>query len=112
MLQLIKIGKASFSKLHQGDYTLKEVSTNDNYILNTSEIDVDIEYNKTTTKNITNEHKKGNLKVYKVDKDNHKIGLGNVQFDLYSVEFNKVIGTYTTNTDGEFQVNNLRTRRL
>ena len=58
--------------------------------------DVNVEYNKTTTKTITNEHKKGNLTVYKVDKDNNRIALGGVTFDLYSEEFKKVIGTYTT----------------
>ena len=101
-------GIASFSMLYQGKYVLKEISTNEKYIINNASFEVDVEYNKTTTKEITNEHKKGNLKVYKVDKDNHKIRLGNVNFDLYSEEFGKVIGTYTTNVDGEFQVNNLR----
>lgn len=94
--------------LYQGRYILKEISTNDKYILNKSTFDIDVEYNKTTTKTITNEHKRGNLKVYKVDKDNHKIPLGNVNFDLYSEEFKRIIGTYTTNVDGEFQVNDLR----
>ena len=56
--------------------------------------------------------KKGNLKIFKVDKDNHKIALGNVKFDLFSEEFQKVIGTYTTNVDGEIQINNLRIRKL
>lgn len=103
-----KNGQASFSMLYQGKYILKEIETNEKYILNKATFDVDVEYNKTTTKNITNEHKRGNLKVYKVDKDNHKIPLGNVNFDLYSEEFKRVIGTYTTNVDGEFQVNDLR----
>lgn len=101
-------GQATFSMLYQGKYTLKELSTNEKYILNTATFDVDVEFNKTSTKDITNEHKKGNLKVYKVDKDDHNIRLGNVNFDLYSEEFQKVIGTYTTNVDGEFQVNHLR----
>ena len=104
-----KNGQANFTKLHQGKYILKELSTNENYILNTANLYVDVTYNKTTTKNITNKHKKGNLKVNKVDKDNHKIGLGNITFDLYSEEFKRIVGTYTTNVDGEFQANNLRT---
>lgn len=103
-----KNGQANFTKLHQGKYILKELSTNENYILNTANLYVDVTYNKTTTKNITNKHKKGNLKINKVDKDNHKIGLGNITFDLYSEEFKRVVGTYTTNVDGEFQVNDLR----
>ena len=55
-----------------------------------------------------NEHKKGNIKVYKVDKDNKRVVLGNVEFDLFSEEFNKVIGTYRTDVNGEITINNLR----
>lgn len=101
-------GIATFSGLYQGNYKLKEISTNAKYILNTVTFDVNVEYNKTSTKDITNEHKKGSLKIYKVDKDNHKIALGNVKFDLFSEEFQKVIGTYTTNVDGEIKIDNLR----
>ena len=49
------------------------------------------------------------MKIYKVDKDNNKIGLGNVTFDLYSEELKKVIGTYTTNVDGEIYIEQIRT---
>ena len=101
-------GKAYFEKLYQGNYKLVEVETNPKYILNKTEFDVNVQYNKTSTKDITNDHKKGNLKIYKVDKDNHKIALGNVKFDLFSEEFNKVIGTYTTDVNGEIQIDNLR----
>ena len=105
-------GIATFSGLYQNDYVLKEVSTNEKYILNTKEFNVNVEYNGNTTLDVTNEHKKGNLKIYKVDKDNHKIALGNVNFDLFSEEFQRVIGTYTTNVDGEIQINNLRIRTI
>ncbi len=89
-------GEITFPNLYQNNYQLKEISTNDNYILNEMTFDVNVEYNKTTTKTITNEHKKGDLTVYKVDKDNNRIALGGVTFDLYSEEFKRVIGTYTT----------------
>jgi uncharacterized surface anchored protein len=102
-------GIATFSGLYQGNYKLKEISTNDNYVINKATFDVNVEYNKSTNQNITNDHKKGNLKIYKVDKDNHKIALGNVQFDLYSEEFQRVIGTYTTDVNGEISIKNLRT---
>ena len=102
-------GVATFSGLYQDNYKLTEISTNDNYVINKATFDVNVEYNKSTTQNITNDHKKGNLKIYKVDKDNHKIALGNVQFDLYSEEFQKVIGTYTTDVNGEISIENLRT---
>ena len=102
-------GVATFSGLYQDNYKLTEISTNDNYVINKATFDVNVEYNKSTTQNITNDHKKGNLKIYKVDKDNHKIALGNVQFDLYSEEFQRVIGTYTTDVNGEISITNLRT---
>lgn len=104
-----KNGEATFPNLYQGNYVLKEISTNDNYILSDIKFDVNVEYNKTTSKEITNEHKKGDLVVYKIDKDNHKIALGGVVFDLYSEEFKKVIGTYTTDENGEIHVKDLRT---
>lgn len=105
-------GIAIFTNLYQNNYVLKEISTNEKYILNKMEFDVNVTYNKTTTINVENEHKKGNLKVYKVDKDNNKIALGGVKFELYSDEFQKVIGTYTTNENGEIYVQNLRVRKL
>lgn len=52
--------------------------------------------------------KNGNLKIYKVDKDNQNILLGSITFDLYSEEEGKVIGTYTTDENGEIYIENLR----
>lgn len=102
-------GIANFTGLYQGSYTLVETKSNQNYIITQSEFDVDVKYNETTIKNIENNHKKGNLKIYKVDEDNNQIGLGNIEFELYSEELQKVIGTYTTNADGEIYIENLRT---
>lgn len=101
-------GEAYFNNLRIGNYRLKEIKTKPNYILNTAIFDVEVEYNKTTIQNVVNDYKKGNLIVHKVDKDNHKIPLGNVIFDLFSNEFNRVIKTYTTDVNGEFTINNLR----
>ncbi len=101
-------GNIEFSKLYQGSYVLNEISTNDNYILNTENFNINVSYNKTTEITVENEHKKGNLKVYKVDKDNNKLSLGNVEFDLYSNEFSKVISTYHTDVNGEIYIPNIR----
>lgn len=101
-------GVATFSGLYQSKYILKEIATDEKYVLNNKEFDVDVTYNGTTTIDVENEHKKGNLKIYKVDKDNNKIALGNVTFDLFSEEFNKIVGTYQTNVDGEIYIENLR----
>lgn len=105
-------GVAEFNNLYQGKYIIKELYSNDKYILDSTEKDVTINYGETKTLNITNKHKEGNLKVIKVDKDNHNIAIGGVVFDLYSEEFNKVIGTYTTNVNGEISIKNLRIRQL
>ncbi len=101
-------GEAYFNRIRIGDYKITEKSTDKRYILNTNTFDIEVEYDKTKTMDITNEHKRGNLSVFKVDKDNHKVALGNVIFDLFSYEFNRVIGSYTTNVDGELTINNLR----
>lgn len=102
-------GEVKFSNLYQDDYILKEISTNDNYVLDKSSFNVSVKYNQTTTKTITNEHKKGDLIIYKIDADNKNVVLGNVEFQLYSEEFNKIVGTYYTDVNGEIKIENLRT---
>ncbi len=101
-------GEATTSRLPIGEYTIREVATGDNYILNAQNKHVTIKKDTVTEETIENTHKKGNVKVYKVDKDNNKIVLGNVEFDLYSEEFKKVIGTYFTDVNGEIHIDNLR----
>ena len=102
-------GIATFPNLYQGNYILKELATNENYILNDSEFNVNVQFNQTTEITITNKHKEGSLKIYKVDKDNNKVTLGNVEFNLYSNELGKIIGTYYTDENGELNISNLRT---
>lgn len=103
-------GKIEFEDLFQGKYMLKETKTNDEYVLDeNSNFNVNVNYNKTTSIDIENKHKKGNLEVYKIDKDNNNIGLGNVGFELYSKENSKLIGTYYTDADGKIEIKDLRT---
>ena len=102
-------GEAITTLLPIGTYRIKEVATgNDNYILDEQNIRVEVENEKITEQVIQNIHKTGNIKVYKLDKDNNKITLGNVKFDLFSEEFNKVIGTFTTDANGEINIQNIR----
>lgn len=101
-------GKLEFSGLYQGKYYVKETKTIDKYNLDEQENTINLEYNKTVTIPIFNKHISGNLKIIKTDKDKGT-PMANVQFDLYSEEFSKVIGTYTTNEKGEINVNNIRT---
>lgn len=92
-------------------YTIKEIETSSQYVLS-SDIQIvnftPADEGKTKQLILNNEHKKGNLKVYKVDADNNQISLGAVEFDLYSEEFNKVIGTYSTDNNGEIFIEDLR----
>lgn len=102
-------GEVIFNELYQGNYIIKEVKANDNYVAMQEVMNIRAEYNKMSEITIENEHKKGDLKVYKVDSTNNKIGLGNVKFDLFSEEFNKVIGSYSTDANGELEIKGLRT---
>ena len=77
-------------------YYVKETKTLENYILDDNIYTID--FVKGLTKDeinniqkdtiyelpLTNEHKKGNLKVYKVDADDNTIPLENVKFELYA----------------------------
>ena len=94
-----KNGNITINNLRPGTIILTETSTTKHYILNTQEVDVSVEFGDTKEIEITNLHKKGNLKVFKVDKDNNRVALGNVEFDLYSEEYQKVIGTYYTDVN-------------
>ena len=104
-----KNGKIEIPDLYQGKYYLKETKTNENYILDeNTKFEVDVVYNKTSTIDIENKHKKGNLTVYKVDKDNNNITLENVGFELYS-EDSKLVGTYYTDENGKIEIKDLKT---
>ena len=104
-----KDGNLIFNNLYQGTYILREIKSNDNYIILQDIVNIEAKYNKVTETTLMNEHKKGDVRIYKVDKDNNKITLGGVEFELYSEEFAKVIDTYTTNQDGEIMIKGLRT---
>lgn len=104
-----KNGKIEFKNLFQGKYYLKETKTNEEYILNENkEFEVNVNYNKTTSLEIENEHKKGNLEIFKTDQDNENIPIENVGFELY--DENKIkIGTYYTDKNGKIEIHSLRT---
>lgn len=104
-----KNGKIEIPNLYQGIYYVKETKSNEEYILkDDAEYNINVEYNKTSTIDIENEHKKGNLTILKIDKDNNNILLGNVGFELYSEETENCIGTYYTDANGRIEIKNLR----
>ena len=100
-------GKISFENLYPGKYILKETSTGEKYILDNNQQEIEMKYNDTKEITITNKIKTGKIKVYKVDKDNKEVKIEGVQFDIYNEELKKVIGTYTTDRNGEINVENL-----
>ncbi|MBP3595927.1 MAG: Cys-Gln thioester bond-forming surface protein [Clostridia bacterium] len=101
-----KNGVLIFDNIRIGNYKLKEISTNSNYVLNTTIFDVKVEYEKTTVKNITNDYKKGNLKIDKIDAET-KNGIEGVTFELQKKD-GTVVGRATTNKNGEAYFNNIR----
>ena len=100
-------GKISFENLYPGKYILKEIETGEKYILDNNQQEIELKYNDTKEIAITNQIKTGKIKVYKVDKDNKEVKIEGVKFDIYSEELKKVIGTYTTDKNGEINVENL-----
>lgn len=101
-------GIAMFNNLYQGTYKLKEIEGNEYYIKDDTIYEINTEYKKQFTKTITNMHKKGNLKITKVDKDNKDITLGAIEFDLID-ENGKVVAHLTTDVNGEAEIKNINT---
>lgn len=99
-------GKINFEKLYPGNYILQEISTNEDYILDTTEITVGVEFNNIIEKVLTNKHKKGNLKIIKVDKDDPNLTLGGIEFELINSN-EEVVSKLTTNADGEAYAENI-----
>ena len=100
-------GKILFENLYPGKYILKEIETGEKYVLDNNQQEIELKYNETKEITITNKIKTGKIKVYKVDKDNKEVKIEGVKFEIYSEELKKVIGTYTTDKNGEINVENL-----
>ena len=101
-------GELEFNNLKPATYKLKEKKSNDNYINNNDIYDIVINPSETTTKNITNKHKKGNLKIYKVDKDDNDLTLGAVEFDLIDSN-GSIVKHLVTDVNGIAEVKNINT---
>ena len=100
-------GEILVDKLKPGKVIITELATKEEYVLNKEEKSVIIKYGENKNVVIENERKKGNISIYKVDADNKKIAIEGVEFDLYSHEKEKVIGTYTTDKDGKINIQGL-----
>lgn len=92
-------GIATISNLYPKTFIIKEVKVPDKYILSNEEKKVKLELNETSKVVFENEKKKGEIEVYKLDKDNNKIKLENVEFEILDKN-NKVVEKIVTNKDG------------
>jgi len=103
-----KNGKITINNLRQGRVVLTEISTKSEYILDSTPINVDLEYQQIKNIELTNKHKKGNLKIVKVDKDDNDLTLGAVEFDLIDSS-GKIVKHLVTDVNGVAEVKNINT---
>jgi len=82
------------------EYLLKETKTNEWYKLNEEAQTVTLKNGEIVEKVITNEKMKGQIKVIKTDKDNNKILLEGVKFDVLDEQGN-VVDSMVTEKNGE-----------
>lgn len=92
-------GMIFFENLYPGNYYVREIATGEGLILNPEKIPITIEYDKVTTKTITNGYKKGSLKVIKTDEETAN-PIEGVRFELLDIDGN-IIQTGTTDEQGE-----------
>lgn len=95
-----KEGYAITSKLPIGNYYLKEIETNNKYVLSKELIKVEVKNEEITTLNVENQKKKGQIEIYKIDKENNEIKLENVEFEILDKNHN-VIEKLITNKEGK-----------
>ena len=83
-----------------GEYILKETKTNPQYYLLEDELKVKINWKETAEIKIENELKKGKIKVIKIDKENEKIKLEGVVFQVLDEKGN-LLDKIITDKNGE-----------
>lgn len=83
-----------------GTVVIKEIETVENYVLDENEVKVNLEFGEIKEVKIENEVKRGTLKIVKIDKDDEKIKLENVKFQLKN-ETGEVVKEGTTDKNGE-----------
>ena len=99
-------GKISFENLFPGTYELEEIEANKNYILDTDKQEIKIELGETVVKEIINKHKKGSLKILKVDKDDNTITLDGIEFNLID-ENKEVVAHVKTDENGQAEIKDI-----
>ncbi len=113
----IENGKAVFKVDVEGEYYVKELSTNTIYVLSPEVLDYTITYDENATTNIkkiapqtiTNTLKRVSVKLIKVDANQPDKKLAGAEFKLVAIKDDKTveIGNYVTDENGEIHVPNL-----
>lgn len=99
-------GIIKIENLKPGIVSIKEIKTEEEYVLNSEEIQVELQWGKTSEVQIENERKKGSLKIIKTDLENKEIKLEGVEFELYNEE-GELIDKLITDENGEAIMENL-----
>ncbi|MEG2235715.1 MAG: SpaA isopeptide-forming pilin-related protein [Clostridia bacterium] len=103
-----KNGIAYLSEIYPQTVKIIEIATKDEYIISKEEKQANLVWGKTTEIEFTNQHKKGSIKILKVDKDNPKLTLGAVEFQLINSK-GDIVKTVTTDVNGEALIENINT---
>ena len=97
-----KEGIITIDNLYPGVVIIKEIETQNEYVLNTDEYTVTLEWGQTTDIKIGNKQKKGQVEVYKLSEDDNKYTnlpanspLPETKFELYD-EANNILETLIT----------------
>ena len=96
-------GEATTKQYAVRDYEelkIHEIETDQWYILNDETKTVKLEANKIKDITFTNEKKKGQIRVVKIDKDNKEVLLEGVTFDVLN-EKGQIVDTIKTDSKGE-----------
>lgn len=99
-------GVVIFTNLYQDTYKIKEIIANENYEKDETIYEMTTEYNKEVSRTITNTHKKGSLKITKIDKDNNDLVLAGIEFDLIDSN-RKTVAHLITDENGEARIDGI-----
>lgn len=101
-----KQGYAITKELPIGEYFIKEIKTNENYILKEDEIKVEIKYGTIKTLELENKKIKGQIKIIKISENDNLINgkpkgspIEGVVFEIINKD-KEVVETITTNKEG------------
>ena len=102
-----KNGVIKITNLRQGKVIVTEIKTQEKYVLDESQKEITLGYEQDASLNISNNRKKGNINILKVDKDNNELALEGVEFDLLDSTGKNIIRHVKTDKNGKVEIKNL-----